>query len=78
MLRSNGLSDAVADGDRILAVIHGSAVNQDGRSTRFSAPNSKAQQAVIQRLSTTRAWRHLRYPSLRRMERERRWEIRLK
>ncbi|HWE52473.1 MAG TPA: polyketide synthase, partial [Bryobacteraceae bacterium] len=32
-------SDALADGDRILAVIQGSAVNQDGRSGGITAPN---------------------------------------
>lgn len=42
------LSDAVADGDRVLAVIRGSAVNQDGRSTVLTAPNGKAQEALIQ------------------------------
>lgn len=41
------LSDAVADGDRILAVIKGSALNQDGRSSGITAPNGKAQEAVI-------------------------------
>ncbi len=41
------LSDALADSDRILALIRGSAVNQDGRSTVLTAPNGLAQQAVI-------------------------------
>nr|AHA12079.1 polyketide synthase type 1 [Streptomyces sp. CNH287] len=41
------LSDALADGDRIAAVIHGSAVNHDGRSSGISVPNGMAQQEVI-------------------------------
>ena len=41
------LADAIADGDRMLAVIRGSAVNQDGHSTLLAAPNGLAQQALI-------------------------------
>jgi acyl transferase domain-containing protein/NADPH:quinone reductase-like Zn-dependent oxidoreductase/SAM-dependent methyltransferase/acyl carrier protein len=41
------LADAVAEGDRILAVIRGSAVNQDGPSSGLTAPNGPAQEAVI-------------------------------
>ncbi|MFL6335055.1 MAG: beta-ketoacyl synthase N-terminal-like domain-containing protein [Pyrinomonadaceae bacterium] len=41
------LSEAEADGDRVLAVIRGTAVNQDGRSNGLTAPNGPAQQAVI-------------------------------
>ena len=41
------LSDAVADGDNILALIRGTAVNHDGRSSGLTVPNGLAQQAVI-------------------------------
>lgn len=41
------LRDAVADGDRVLAVIRGTAVNQDGPSSGLTAPNGPAQEAVI-------------------------------
>ena len=41
------LRDAVADGDRILAVVRGSAVNQDGHSNGLTAPNGPSQEVVI-------------------------------
>lgn len=41
------LSDAIAGGDNILALIRGSAVNQDGRSGGLTVPNGNAQQKVI-------------------------------
>jgi acyl transferase domain-containing protein/acyl carrier protein len=41
------LTDAVAAGDRILAVVRGTAANQDGHSGGLSVPNGRAQEAVI-------------------------------
>ena len=41
------LSDAIAAGDPVLAVIRGSAVNQDGQSTTLSAPNGLAQADML-------------------------------
>ncbi|MDQ3746160.1 MAG: polyketide synthase, partial [Acidobacteriota bacterium] len=43
------LSDALADGDRILGVVRGSAVNQGGPSGGLTVPSGPAQQRVIER-----------------------------
>jgi amino acid adenylation domain-containing protein len=40
-------ADAIAAGDRILAVIEGSATNNDGRTMGLTTPNPDAQQAVV-------------------------------
>ena len=47
MIALKRLSDAVADGDNILAVVRGAAINHDGRSGGLTAPNGPAQEAVI-------------------------------
>ncbi|MEL6779649.1 MAG: beta-ketoacyl synthase N-terminal-like domain-containing protein [Cyanobacteria bacterium J06597_16] len=55
MIALKRLSDAIASGDRIQAVILGSAVNHNGRSNGITAPSKTAQQAVIQQaLSASR------------------------
>jgi myxalamid-type polyketide synthase MxaB len=43
------LSDALAAGDNIMAVIRGSAVNHDGRSSGLTVPSGPAQQELIRR-----------------------------
>jgi myxalamid-type polyketide synthase MxaB len=43
------LSDALADGDNIMAVIRGSAVNHDGRTSGLTVPSGPAQQELIRR-----------------------------
>ncbi|MBD2158900.1 type I polyketide synthase [Leptolyngbya sp. FACHB-16] len=41
------LSDAIAHGDNVLALIRGSAVNHDGPSSGLTVPNGTAQQELI-------------------------------
>ena len=43
------LSDALAHGDNILAVIRGTAINQDGDTSGLTVPNGPSQQAVIRK-----------------------------
>ncbi|NER50059.1 MAG: type I polyketide synthase, partial [Symploca sp. SIO1A3] len=43
------LSDALAQGDNVLAVIRGTAVNQDGPSGGLTVPNGPSQVAVIRK-----------------------------
>jgi acyl transferase domain-containing protein/NADPH:quinone reductase-like Zn-dependent oxidoreductase/acyl carrier protein len=47
MLVLKRLSDAVRDGDTILALIRGTAIGQDGESAGITAPNGVAQEGVI-------------------------------
>ncbi|MDR0266612.1 SDR family NAD(P)-dependent oxidoreductase, partial [Paenibacillus sp.] len=47
------LSEAVADGDNIHAVIKGSSVNNDGTSNGITAPNPEAQEEVL-----VQAWKN--------------------
>jgi polyketide synthase 5 len=42
------LPDALADGDRVLAVLRGTAANQDGHTVNISVPSVTAQTAVYQ------------------------------
>jgi microcystin synthetase protein McyG len=43
------LSDALAAGDTVFALIRGTAVNHDGASGGFTVPNGRAQEALIRR-----------------------------
>jgi acyl transferase domain-containing protein/acyl carrier protein len=46
------LTDAMADGDTVLAVVRGSAINNDGASNGLTAPNPLAQRALLQQACT--------------------------
>jgi acyl transferase domain-containing protein len=41
------LTDALADGDRVLAVIRAAVVNHDGKSSGLTVPNAAAQQMLL-------------------------------
>ncbi|WP_158222601.1 type I polyketide synthase [Rhodopirellula sp. MGV] len=43
------LSDAIAEGDQIYAVIRGSATNQDGRTEGLTVPSGEAQASLIRK-----------------------------
>jgi acyl transferase domain-containing protein/acyl-CoA synthetase (AMP-forming)/AMP-acid ligase II/acyl carrier protein/SAM-dependent methyltransferase len=43
------LAEAIADGDRVHAVIKGTAVNHDGRTNGLAAPSARAQAEVVRR-----------------------------
>jgi len=43
------LTDAVRDGDQILAIVRGTAVNQDGKTAGITAPNGPAQAACVRK-----------------------------
>ena len=69
------LSDARADGDRIMAVIRGAAMNNDGRSSGLTVPNGAAQREVIEHAladALPRAGRRRRHRGPRHRDRARR------
>ncbi|MBZ0294961.1 MAG: type I polyketide synthase [Anaerolineae bacterium] len=47
MVALKRLSDAIADGDRIYAVVRGSSVNHGGASSGFTVPNKLAQATLV-------------------------------
>ncbi|SHN37909.1 type I polyketide synthase, partial [Mucilaginibacter sp. OK098] len=44
------LSDAIADGDNVLAIIRQTAVNHDGKTSGLTVPNGKAQETLINKI----------------------------
>jgi 1-acyl-sn-glycerol-3-phosphate acyltransferase len=46
------LSQAIADGDRIYALVRGSAINEDGRTNGMTVPGLPAQQEVLRQAYT--------------------------
>ncbi len=48
------LSRALADGDRVYAVVRATAVNQDGRTNGLTAPSRQAQEALLRRATPRR------------------------
>lgn len=47
------LSDAVAENDRILAVIKGSGINQSGNSKSITHPHAETQRELFERVMKT-------------------------
>ena len=46
------LSHALAEGDRIYALVRGTAVNQDGRTSGITVPSQRAQEAMLREACT--------------------------
>ena len=72
------LARAVADGDRIYAVIRGSAMNQDGRTPGMTVPSQKAQEALLLEACQSAGIQPGQSSSWRRTELEHRWATRSK
>jgi len=47
MVALKPLAQALADGDRVYAVIRGTAINQDGRTPGMTVPSQEAQEALL-------------------------------
>ena len=47
MILLKPLSKALADGDRVYAVVRGTAINQDGRTSGLTVPSQSAQEEVV-------------------------------